>query len=214
MRVADLRAHLLDKLQLKVLEIIVPCRAARLVEERADHVSAAGRALDLRVELERIEALFIIRHGGVGAGLRMCDGDKARGQLVYLIRVAHEAKLLLIQPREEEGRGVHAHFSLAVLAGGAGRDLAAERPRHELRAVAYAEHGDAQLKYLLVAVRRGGVIHAVGSAGEDDADGRDGAYLLRAYVAGAHDGVHRALAHAPGDQLLILPAEIQNQNGL
>ena len=214
MRVADLRAHAFDKLKLEVFQIIIPRRAAGVIEEAADHGGAVGRAFDLGVELEGIEAAGIVCHGGVGAGFRMGDGDEALRQDVYLVGMAHKADLRSVKPFKQEGRRVHAHSGLAVLAGGAGGDLAAERPCHQLCAVAYAEHGNAKLEDLLLAMGRGRIVNTVRAAGENDADGRDAAHLVRGDITRAHDGIHRAFAHAPCDKLLILSAEIQNQNAL
>ena len=101
------------------------------------------------------------------------------------------------------------HIALAVLALGSVLHLPAQRIGDELAAVADAEHGDAQIEDARVDMRRARLVHAVGPAREDDADGRILFDLFDAHVAGQKVAVYPLLAHPAGDQLVVLPAEIQ-----
>ena len=141
-------------------------------------------------------------------------GGKAVRQDGDLVGVAHQADLLGAETLEQRAGGIHFHGRLAVFAGGAGRDCAAKRPCGELCAVADTEHRDAEVENALVAMRRILAIDAVGAAGQDDADWGKLLDLLCGHVAGLDDGIDAALAHTARDQLLILAAEVENENGL
>ena len=93
-------------------------------------------------------------------------------------------------------------------------DCAAEVVRHELAAVAHAEHGNAKLECLCIYLRRAGSVNALRAAGEDNADGvvcLDFVYrhAVRLYLA-----VDIAFPDAAGNQLVILAAEVQNKYAL
>ena len=91
--------------------------------------------------------------------------------------------------------------------------LAAEVAGHELHAVADAENGDAQLEDAGVGVGRALRVDRRRPAGEDErqrAPRRD-----RRRRRGVVDElrVDAALAHAPGDQLRVLAAEVDDEDG-
>ena len=90
----------------------------------------------------------------------------------------------------------------------------AERHGHGLLPVAEAEHGNAQGKDLRV--DGGGVlrVHRRRAAGQDDGRGRNGAHLLGRDVAGHDFGIHVQIAHATGDELPVLGAEIDDDDFL
>ena len=179
-----------------------------------EHGLAVRRTLHLRVELHGIQPLFAVLHRRNGTILRPPGHGKALRQRGDTVGVAHETELLRRKPRKQGTLRRKLHFRLAVFAGIAGRHLSAERPRHELCAVAYAEHRHTQPEQRRVTVGRALVIHTVGTAGQDNADRRKGAYFVHVRLAGKHDRIHAALAHTPCDKLLILTAEIENNNRL
>lgn len=81
---------------------------------------------------------------------------------------------------------------------------------HQLRAVADAQNGNAEVKHRRVTERRAVGIDAVGAAGENNAliavlpD-----FLGRNFVIRTNFGVDVQFAHTAGNQQIILAAEIQ-----
>ena len=95
-----------------------------------------------------------------------------------------------------------------------GGDLAAEVVRHELAAVAYAEHGNAKLEYLCIYLRRAGSVNALRTAGEDNADGVVCFYFVYRHAVGLYLAVDIAFTDSACDKLVILAAEVQNKYAL
>jgi hypothetical protein len=95
-----------------------------------------------------------------------------------------------------------------------GRHAPAQRVRHQLHAVADAEHGHAQAHHAGIALRRTGFRHALRAAGEDDAGGPASLERLERRVERQNLAVDGQLAQAPRDQLGELRAEIENENRL
>ena len=182
-----------------------------------DHVHAVLGVVDLRMELYAVEAPLLVRDGHVGAGGGMGSEGKARRHLLHVIAVAHPGYALLRQAPEELAAGVVEGLGLAVLPGGVllgGRHPAAQSLGHELAAVADAQHGHPHLEK--GRVHMGGllVIDGVGTAGEDKADGLHGLELGQGGGIGLDLAVDAALAHAPGDELVVLAAKVQDDHGL
>ena len=110
--------------------------------------------------------------------------------------------------------GVVSDRGVTELALRGGRHGPAEVVRHQLHAVADAQHRTAKIEQSRVALRRAGVGHALRSARKND-PGR----LLRANRVGRRVRrpdlrVHRELAQASSDQLGVLRPEIENDDGL
>ena len=94
------------------------------------------------------------------------------------------------------------------------RDRAAQRMGHQLHAVTDPEHRYVEIEQSSVALRRAGIRNALRSAGEDDACGFAFGDFLGRRVGRPYFGVDRQLPQAPSDQLRVLRAEIQNDDGL
>ena len=210
MRAADLLAHGLDQLLLKILQVVVARSAADLIEEVADDLRAVRRGLDLGVELHGVDLPRRAGHRCVRAGDRVRRGGEALREHSDLIGVAHQADLLGGKTLEQRAGRVDLHRCLAVFARRARRDRPAEAPRRQLCAIADAEHRDAKFEDALVAVRRVVEIDAVRPAGQDDADGVQLLNLFGGQIAGLDDRINAALADAPRDQLLVLSSEIED----
>ena len=106
------------------------------------------------------------------------------------------------------------HIGMAELAVRRPRQRAAQDLRHELHAVADAEHRHAQLEQRVVAVRRAGLVDAHRPAREDDA-GRLPAGDLGGRRAEREDlGVDVQLAEPPRDELGVLRSEVEDQDDL
>lgn len=129
--------------------------------------------------------------------------------------MAHPADPLLGQPLEEGAGGVIEGFGLAVFPGGIclGRsDLAAQMVGHQLAAVANAQNRHSQGENRRIHLGRRLQIHAVGTAGENDANGIKSPNLVHGHGVGLDLAIYAALPDPAGDKLVILTAEIQNQN--
>ena len=117
-------------------------------------------------------------------------------------------------PANSGAESVHRDQRVAELALARGRDRPAERVRHQLHAVADPEHGDADVENGGIALRRAGVGHALGPAGQDDPGRTPRANLLGRGVRRPDLRVHRELAKPPGDELCVLRPEVENDDCL
>ena len=141
--------------------------------------------------------------------------SKARRDLRHVVAVAHPGHADFPDPAEERAGRVKEGRRLAVFARGVvlrGRDAPAEHLRHQLAAVADAEDRHAQSKQAGIDLRRVRQIHAVRPAGENDADGIKAPDLLKRHIVGMQLAIDLLLTHAAGDQLVVLPAEVEDQN--
>ena len=214
---ADLFAHSGDGGVLVVAHRPVALRAADLVEEVADHVLAVLGVVDFGVILHAVEAALFIADGDVGAGIGMGDEGEPIGYLFHVVAVAHPRHALFGQALEELAGRIEEGLSLAVFARGRiarGNDLAAEVVRDELAAIADAEHGHARIKKRGIDVRRVLKVDTVRAAGEDEADGFHCKKICERSRVGLHFAVNAAFTHAAGDQLVVLTAEVQDNDGL
>src|SRR5512143_3281876 len=116
----------------------------------------------------------------------------------------------------EEARGgmQDGDFGVSVFAVGAGDDLAAERMHHEMQSVTDAEDGKAEFDDALIGWGRIGVVDGRGAAGEDDADGSVAADFVECGGAGENDGEDVELANSARDELSVLRAEVEDDDGL
>ena len=138
---------------------------------------------------------------------------EAGGDSLYIVRVAHPADGLGRDARKERAARM-AQRDLAILADAAGSgDLPARHPGHQLMPIADAEDRNAQIKDCRIIMRRGRVIHAVRSAGKDDAPVARGANLVWSdFVIRPDLREHMLLPHAAGNEQVILPAEVQHKD--
>ena len=181
-----------------------------------EHLLALRRVHHLRVELNRVKPLVRLLHRCRRAVVRVRRDPEARRHLGDIIRVAHPAGGLLRNSLEQRrfflsgGRRIQIDVRVAVLTDGRGPDGAAQHVRHQLRAVADAEHRNAQLEELPAAGGRICRVDAVWSAGQDNPLRSHRADLFHTHRMRVNLTVHIAFADSAGDQLLILPAEIQH----
>ena len=171
----------------------------------------------LGVELHAVEAAGLVADSDGRAGGAVCDEAEALGHLGHIVAVTHPCYALGGEILEQAAVGIEEGGSLAVFAGCIrlrGGHLAAKVMRHELAAVANAEHGDAELEYLRIYLRRAGRVNALRAAGEDDADGVVGFYLFYRHAVRLYLAVNITFADSARDQLIILAAEVQNKYAL
>ena len=112
----------------------------------AQHLLAALGVRDLRMELHAVDpALAVLERGDRRARRAGGDGE-ARRRGRDRVTVAHPHDLLGREVGEDDRSGIGAgHRRAPVLAATRPAHLAAELLREELRAVADAEHGDADV---------------------------------------------------------------------
>ena len=198
----------------------VRLRAADAQHKALQHRPALHRVRHLRVELHGVVATRLVGHASNGAAGRAGHELEAGWQLGHLVTVAHPdlehavalggAEVLdaVEQPRVATG----PHLGVAELTVVAPLHLAAELYRHGLHAIADAQHGHAQIPHRL---RRAKLVVFVGAgvaAGQDHALGRKRADELVRHVVRVDLAVDVRFAHAAGDQLRDLGAEVEDKN--
>ena len=186
--------------------------AADLIDKVVQHAGAVFGVHDLRVELHTVQpAADVLRRGHRAVG-GVGGNGKAGGGLLDVIVVAHPADVLLRQAVEQRAAGVQADQGLSILPLRGAGDLAAQHVHHQLAAVADAQDGHAPGVNLRV--DGGGVrqVDAVGTAGEDDPLGIFGADGLQRRAVRVDLAVDVAFADTAGDQLVILAAEVDDND--
>ena len=200
-----------------------------LLLDDVDHGPGGPAAGDLEQEvLEHLLAVLGVQHLGVplDAGKAAVDvlerrhrRARGRGQQRESLRrggdgvaVRHPDVVLGRQPGEEGAGLDHADGGAAVLARAGRRDLAAERLRHDLEAVAHAEHGHRGVEQRPVEHRGAGFVDRGRPAGQHDR-----LRLPRQHLGHGHGvrhdlGVDLRLTHAPGDQLGVLGTEVDDED--
>ncbi len=190
---------------------------AHLIEEVADHGDAVFRMVDLRVELHAVEAPSLVGNGHIGAVVGVGGEGEALGNLGHIVPVAHPGDALLGQALEDLAGGIVVGPGLAVLPGGVVLglgDLAPQGVGHQLTAVADAQNGHPPGEDLRVHMGRGLQIDGVGAAGKDDTDGVHGLQIGQGGGIGFHFAVHIALPDPAGDELIVLAAEVKDNDSL
>ena len=175
------------------------------------------RMIDLRVVLDAVEAAALIADGHIGAGVGVGHQSEALRHLLHVVPVTHPGDALGGKALEELAGRIEIRLGLAVLPGGVVLGLgnpAAQIMGHQLAAVADAQDGHAPGEDGRVHLGGLGIIHAVGAAGEDDADGIHGADVRQRGGVGLYLAVDAALPDPAGDELIVLSAEVQHDDSL
>ena len=115
---------------------------------------------------------------------------------------------------EKLGVVVRAHFGVAEFALGTALDAAAELKGHRLHAVADAQHRHARAEDSGTGLVGGLFVGAHVRARQNDALGVELVDEVGRHVVGMHFAVHVRFAHAAGDELRDLAAEIENENAV
>ena len=211
--VADLLAQGLDAVLHEGVHLPGTGAAADIVHEVVQHLGAVIGVQHFGMELHAVQTAGLIlgsSHravGGVGHDL------KAGGGRLDIIIMAHPADILLGQAGKHRAGGIQVDDRFAVLTLGGLADLAAQHVHHQLAAVADAQDRHTPGVDLGVDGRRIRQIGAVGAAGEDDAHGVLGLDLGQVGTVRIDLAIDVTFTDAAGDQLVILAAEIQYDNG-
>ena len=188
--------------------------AAGQLEEAGQDALAVLGVHDLGVELDAEQALGRVLHRGHRGGLGpRGHGEAGRGRGGG-VAVGHPDALRLRRAGQQgavlgglEGGG-------AVLGGAGALDGAAEAVDHQLEAVAEAEDGDARVEQAFRGGRGAVGVDRRGAAGQDDRLGVLGQHLGGGHGGGDDLGVDVALPHPAGDQLRVLRAEVDDEDGV
>ena len=170
--------------------------------------------VDLGVELHAVDSARLVADTDRGAGGGAGAEGKAFRDLCHIVAVAHPRDAAFLQAMENFAGGIKEGFGFAVFARGivlCGSDLAAQMVGDQLTAVADAENRQPEGEDLRVDLGRTFGVDALRTAGEDEADGVVFHQLAKRRGAGLDLAVYVCLAHAACDELVILPAKIQNQ---
>ena len=184
------------------------------VQSLANKSSVAAKDITKLIE----NSLELVQHGTTLSGDTTealaigVAGSKSTADLIQKIADSAQQQALSL---EQLTGGVVAGSGFAVLPGGVvlGWDnLSPQQVGHELTAVADAQNGYSPGENRLV--HGGGAlpIDRPGSAGEDNAYGVEGFQLLQRRVPGLHLAVYPALPHPPGNELVVLAAEVDDKD--
>ena len=167
---------------------------------------------DFRVELDAVQPAFDVAHRRVGrVGGRRQRGETLR-RLLDAVAVRHPDVEQVGQVVQQRIGGGGADLRRAVLARLGRRDLAAERVGQRLHAVADAEHRLAHRQNVGRQLRRVRLVDAVRPAGQHVALRLVPVDVVDSGVEWEDLGVHPLLADAPGDELRVLRAEVENSD--
>ena len=210
--VANLGADVFDGFLGVICHGPVGVAVANFHEEIFEHGGAVVGVVDFRMILHGVELLFHVYHGCDRAICGMSDGGEAFRHFCHIVNMAHPDDALRWQIFEKRCAGVELGFGLTEFALVGSFNLAAKGVRHELHAVAEAEHWNAELKNATLDLWRAVAVDAVWAAGKDDAfwlfffDGCEG------FVKWHDLAVNNALAHAARNELVVLAAEIDDDD--
>ena len=132
--------------------------------------------------------------------------------LLNIIVMAHPANILVRQSRKEIAGGIQIHQGLAIFPLRGLADLTAQHMHHQLAAIANSQNRNTPGINLGVNGGRIREICTVGAAGKDDALGIFGLDFGQIGAVRVNFAIHVAFADAAGNQLVILAAEIQDDD--
>ena len=185
--------------------------ARDLVQEVLQHLLAVRRVHDLGVELHAVEAAPVILERRDRRARRLADDAGAGRGLDDRVAVGHPHRLLGRQVVEEPALG-RVELGAAELGDVGAVDTPAELERQQLRAVTDPERRHAELEDRRIEPRRSVRVDRRRPAREDDRGRVAAAELVDRDAVRDELGVDARLAHPPGDQLCVLPAEVDHQH--
>ena len=144
----------------------------------------------------------------VGGDLKACRG------LEDAVCVAHPADGGWLHIFEKDRGLIHLHLRLSIFTDRGARHLPAQGIGHQLGTIADPQDRDPHGEDLCRDVGRTFVINTVGTAGEDDPLGSHLPDLLQSHSIRMYLTVNITLPDPAGDQLVILPAKIQDDDHL
>ncbi len=185
------------------------------LDEVAIDGRAAGGVVHLGMELDAIDASRLVGDGGEGRARGGGDHLETLRDGRDPVAMAHPHRLAVVDCADagEQGRVAHDHdLGAPKFAVQPRLHLAAELGADGLLAVADAQDGHAQFEHPLGHARALSLRHAGRAARQDHRPGREVVQDGADPVIGMDLAIDAAFAHAPGDQLGDLAAEIDDQH--
>ena len=183
------------------------------VEEVLEDLRPVLGVQHLRVELDPVEAARRILEAADRRRGRLGGDARTVGRCGDGVAVAHPADLLGGEAAEEGAVGIDADIRPPELRAVGALDPAAEVPGHELHPVTDAEHGHAELEDPRIGQRRALGVDRGGPAREDERKRPPGGDRRRRGRVVDELRVDAALPDAPRDQLRVLAAEVDDEDG-
>ncbi len=214
---ADLGADLGHLAGAEMRHAPVARQAGDAAHEVADQRAPARRVHHLGVELHGVELARLVGDGRERRALRHADHLEARRQPRDAVAVAHPHRVLgalVPEALEQRGGAGDLQIGAAELAVVPALHAAAELRHHGLLAVADAEHRQAGREHPVGRARRAELGDAGRPAGQDHRLGLEALQRVLGAVERHDLGVDALLAHAPGDQLRHLAAEVDDEDGV
>ena len=212
--IADLGTDRLDLLVDDVGRRPRGLEARDVIEEVLEHLLTVLGMHDLGVELNTGETTLEVLESGDRSTLGDGHDSEAARRLVYGVAVRHPYRLSLGKIAEERGIGAgHGDRGAAELREPRAGDLAAEREGHRLEAVADSERRDAGVEQARVDLGSAVGVHRRRATGQDHGDRVLGQHLRDGHRRGDDLAVDRGLADPAGDELRVLRAEIDDEDG-
>ena len=173
-----------------------------------------ARVFHLGVELNAVKLTVQALNGRGRAIFRGGTDGKAIRQNRYFIRMAHQNRLLRGKAGKQQAIFVHVGSCASVFAGFAGGNLAARKLAKKLHAIANTENRNAQRQHGGIAFGRVLPVNAVRPPRKDDTNGLDFTNFFYRNTVRFDNGIHAAFSYATRNQLFVLTAEIEDQDGL
>src|SRR5687767_6577052 len=173
---------------------------------------------DLRVEQQRVKRPIRCFHCGNRRRVARRRDRKSRRHRRHVVAMARPDAQVGRDRREQlrswSAVSVHVDHCMTELAVPRPPHLASQHVGHQLHAVADPEHRRAEFEDARRALGRAFLRHALRAARQDDAGRIFLAQRLDRRVEWQDFGVHGELAQTTSDELRVLRAEIQDEDGL
>ena len=171
------------------------------------------RVQHFRVELGAIQATGLILRGSHRAVRCVRYNFKTGSCLLNIIVVAHPADVLVRQRIKQRAGRIQIHQRFTILPFGGFGHMATQLVHHQLTAVADTKNGHTPVVNIRVNGGRIRQISAVGAAGKDETLGVFGLDFSKVGAVRLNLAIHIAFTDTAGNQLVILAAEVQNDDG-
>jgi len=214
---ADFFSHCGDSGNLIIGHRPIALSVADFEEEVTDHLQTIFGMIHFRVELHAKEPAPHVSDCDIRASDRVCGQGEAIRYDFHIIAVAHPADAGIGQVFKQRAAGIIEGLCFSIFSRGillSRYDFTAEGIGHKLASVADSEDRDSEPKDLLVNMGSGLKVNGIRAAGKDKAD--------RVFIfkdrergrEGENFAVDAALTDSARDQLVILSAEVEDDNGL
>ncbi len=184
------------------------------VQESGEYRHPVRRVHDLGVELDAVDAPFVVLEHGHGRARRGGRDHEAVGRIGDAVEVAHPDVVDLGGiVGEQQRRTRSGHACTAVLPLHAATDDAPELLTDELRPVTDPEDRHAEVVDRRIERRRAVDVHALRPTRQHDRRRCTFGDLGGGDPVRDDLGVHLQFAHPAGDQLGVLGAEVDDEDG-